>query len=367
MIEKAALPMIVLDKEGRIVFANKSSADFFGYAPQELLELTPHIKDLCVHYESERYIFSTLPQLKTTAYIDIDMKRKNGQALMTHTSFSPFENGESSYLLVTFRDVTARRVEERKTREDEERYRKLLAERNVLADQLHRSSKLAFLGELAAGIAHEINNPLGIILGFVQDMLDEISEEHPFFESIRIIEQETARCAGVVRDLLEYARLKPPQRTEADVLQLMEDSLSLLIPQIKKNRVRVNKAYAKGIPYIKVDPQLIQQVLLNVILNAIQSMPHGGMLKLSIENEKGGQPGKSQEGGIQLAVSDTGHGIPQKNLGSIFAPFFTTKGRKGAGLGLAVCQRIIDDHRGKIDIESQEGMGTTCTICLPMH
>ena len=366
LAEDVTLPVMIIDRGGQIVFANKSCAEFLGYNLEELLGHANHLRDLCAPYESDRYIFSTLPEIKVTTYIDIDLKRKGGQVFMANISFSPFLYDGSSYLLLTLRDVTNRRVEERKTREDEERYRRLLAERNVLQDQLHRSSKLAFMGELAAGIAHEINNPLGIILGFVQDMLDEIGKDHPFFESIKIIEHETARCAGVVKDLLDFARLKPAQRTKVDILQLVEDSLLLLIPQIKKNKVRVHKSYSKRIPYIHIDPHLIQQVLLNVILNAIQSMPNGGELTLGMGIEKRPKSKKSQDW-FRLTVSDTGQGISKKDHSRIFDPFFTTKGSKGTGLGLAVCQRVIDDHRGKIEIKSQEGSGTTCSIYLPMQ
>jgi PAS domain S-box-containing protein len=358
--------MMVIDREGRIVFANKSSADLLGCNAKELLGREVCLRELCAPYESDRYIFSTLPEIKETTYVDIDLKRKGGRVFMANISFSPFHHRRSSYLLLTLRDVTNRRVEERKTREDEERYRRLLAERNVLQDQLDRSSKLAFMGELAAGIAHEINNPLGIILGFVQDILDDVDEDHPFFESIKIIEHETARCAGVVKDLLDFARLKPAQRTKADILQLVEESLLLLIPQIKKNKVKVQKAYDKGVPYVHIDPHLIQQVLLNVILNAIQSMPYGGELSLGMGIEKGPKSKKGPDW-FRLTVTDTGQGIRQRDLGRIFDPFFTTKGSKGTGLGLAVCQRVIDDHRGKIEIESEEGSGTMCRIYLPMQ
>ena len=365
LVEQVALPVMIIDREGHVIRVNKSSAEFLGYTLEELLGEDLHLRDLCAPYESDRYIFTTLPEINATTYVDMDLKRKGGRVFMANISFSPFDQDLSSSLLITLRDVTTRRVEERKTREDEERYRRLLAERNVLQDQLHRSSKLAFMGELAAGIAHEINNPLGIILGFVQDMLDEIGEDHPFFESIKIIEHETSRCAGVVKDLLDFARLKPAHRKEVDILQLLEDSLLLLVPQIKKNKVTVQKSYDKGIPDIHVDPHLIQQVLLNVIINAVQSMPSGGRLTLGMGIDK--TTSNRGTDWIRLAVSDTGNGISQKDLGRIFDPFFTTKGSKGAGLGLAVCQRVMDDHGGKIEIESREGSGTHCCICFPVR
>jgi two-component system NtrC family sensor kinase len=366
LFQEVTLPVLIIDRKGQIAFANTGAAAFLGYTQRELLSQELHLRALCAPYESDRYIFSTLPEITETTYIDIDLKRKGGRVFMTNIAFSPCYHDGSPYLLLTLRDVTTRRVEERKTREDEGRYRRLLAERNVLQDQLHRSSKLAFMGELAAGIAHEINNPLGIILGFVQDMLDEIGEDHPFYESIKIVEHETARCAGVVKDLLDFARLRPAQRAKVDLLQLVENSLLLLVPQIKKNKIRVHKAYDKGLPYIYIDEHLMQQVFLNVILNAIQSMPAGGdlTLGLGIEPEPTAQTGQN---GIRISVTDTGHGIPKSEIDRIFDPFFTTKGSKGSGLGLAVCQRVMEDHHGKIDIVSREGGGTTCNIYLPME
>jgi signal transduction histidine kinase len=262
--------------------------------------------------------------------------------------------------------VTRERVQEGRTREEKERYRRLLEERNRLQSQLNRSSQLAFMGQLAAGIAHEINNPLGIILGFVQDMLDEISDDHPLFESIKIVEHETTRCVDVVRDLLDFVRSRAPERKHADIVQLLEDSISLLVPQVKKSKIKINKAYDKTSPRIEIDPHLIQQVFLNVMINAVQAMPHGGELSLGIGLLRRQQPKKEQHW-VEVIVSDTGCGIPEKDLERVFEPFFTTKGGKGTGLGLSVCERIMDDHHGKIELESHVDKGTTCCLYFPVR
>jgi two-component system NtrC family sensor kinase len=196
-------------------------------------------------------------------------------------------------------------------------------------------------------------------------MLDEIVQTDPHYEPIKIIEQETARCADVVKDLLEFARLKPPQRTRVDILQLLEDSVFLLIPRLKQNKVTIIRAYEKGIPYTEVDPGLIQQVFLNVMINAIQAMPHGGELSLSIRNSTDGKSKTGQQW-ARITIADMGQGISEKDMGRVFDPFFTTKGSKGTGLGLSVCQRIMDDHFGRIKIESREGGGTSCSLYLPV-
>ena len=221
------------------------------------------------------------------------------------------------------------------------------------------------MGELAAGIAHEINNPLGIILGFVQDILDEIPLDDPLFESIKIIEKETARCVDVVKNLLDFARLKPPEKTTVDIIELLEGSIVLLMPGIKKNKVSIKKNFEMELPHIKLDAQLIQQVFLNVMINAVQAMPAAGVLALDV-----GLVRKAlfQEPGdwIRIIISDTGIGISEKDIHRVFDPFFTTKGSKGTGLGLSVCQRIMEDHRGKIEIESRKVSGTICRLYFPI-
>ncbi len=363
MMEEVPIPLLITDSKGQIIFANRWLEQFMGYPRQKFLR--SNLRDLCAPYEQGRYIFSCLPDIERTTEVDIDLQRKNDEIFTANVSFAPFHYRQAMHLLIVVRDVTARRIQEGKTREDEERYRKLLAERNMLQNQLHRSSKVAFMGELAAGIAHEINNPLGIILGFVQDILDEITLSDPLFESINIIEKETARCVDVVKNLLDFARLKPPESIPVDIVELLEGSIVLLMPGIKKNKVSIEKNFDKKLPTIKLDPQLIQQVFLNVMINAVQAMPDAGVLTFGINlivKERSQEPGSW----IRITISDTGIGISEKDIQRVFDPFFTTKGSKGTGLGLSVCQRIMEDHCGKIEIESRKGYGTICSLYFPI-
>jgi len=363
MIEEARLPLLIADSKGRIIFANRWLEKFMGYTHQKFLKR--NLRDLCEPYEKDRYIFSCLSDIKRTTEVDIDLQQKNGEAFTANVSFAPFDYRQARYLLIIVRDVTSRRIREVKTREDGERYRRLLVERNMLQDQLHRSSKVAFMGELAAGIAHEINNPLGIILGFVQDILDELSLNDPLIEPIKIIEKETARCVDVVKNLLDFARLKPPERIPVDIVELLKSSIVLLTPRIKKNKVRIKRDFEMEPRSIKVDPQLIQQVFLNIMINAIQAMPDAGVLAFGISlvhKEQLLEPGDW----IRISISDTGNGISENDLHRVFDPFFTTKGSKGTGLGLSVCQRIMEDHKGKIEIESRKGAGTICNLYFPL-
>jgi two-component system, NtrC family, sensor kinase len=355
---------MIVDVKGRISLANGGCTSLTGYAPGELVGA--NLQDLCAPYERNRYIFSSLSEITETAELDVDLRRKTGGSLVASVSFAPFRYQGRSFLLLVMRDVTTKRVEEGQIREREERHRKLLAERDALETQLIRSSKLACLGEIAGGIAHEINNPLGIIIGFAQDLLDEMPQDHPFHESVRIIEQETSRCVEFVKSLLDYARLKPPQIVPADLTQLLEECVSLLKPRIRKNKIRVKRSLAPDLPAASVDPHLLQQAFLNVMINAIQAMPYGG--ELTVETRLVNRSCAEQEKNrICITISDTGHGIPTDHLDRIFDPFFSTKGSKGTGLGLSVCQRIIEDHFGRIEVDSSETQGTRCRVYLPLQ
>jgi PAS domain S-box-containing protein len=358
LFEKATLPVLIIDAQGRILFANRGFEHLLGYAPGECLDL--YLQDFCLPYERDRFIFSNLGKLAETIELDLDLKDKAGQSITANIILSPFERRTRPHLLLIFRDVTGKRTQEGQLRDSEERYRRLLAERDNLEAQLKRSIKLACLGELAAGIAHEVNNPLSIILGFSQDILDEINQDHPLWESIKIIEQETARCVGVVQNLLELARPNPPQVMEVNLAQLVEDTVGLLLPRLKNNKIQVAYDLDANLPPLRLDPQMIQQALLNLMINAIQSMPLGGELNLGLRNTA-----ESDDPWVRIAIGDTGHGIAPAHMQRVFEPFFSTKGSKGTGLGLAISQRIVENHGGRIEIASQEGAGTICTVLLP--
>lgn len=363
MLEGVDLPLMVVDGGGRIRSANIAAQRFTGYSRREMVG-SP-LRALCAPYERNRYIFDHLGSISQLIDVDIDLRTKSGATFLANISFAPFIQSGSRHLLLILRDVTSRRLEEGQVREKEERYRKLLEERNRLEAQLVRSSRLACLGEIAAGIAHEINNPLGIILGFAQDLLDELSEESALWEPLKIIEQETARCVEVVKSLLDYARLRPPQIAEVEIGQLLDDALALLKPRIRKNLIEIKRTIKGEIPPLAVDPDLMRQALVNLMINAVQAMPYGGILTIDAEMTHTGEP-TADNPQVRISVGDTGQGIPSGLLARIFDPFFTTKGSKGTGLGLSVSQRIIEDHFGKIEVQSEEGKGTTCHVWLPI-
>jgi signal transduction histidine kinase/DNA-binding response OmpR family regulator len=234
-----------------------------------------------------------------------------------------------------------------------------ITDRKELEQRLIESVKLAGVGTLAAGVAHEINNPLSIILGFAQTMLKDLPLENELHNDLRIVEHEANRCAKVVKDLLTFARPGRMEKSETDLIELMQTSISLLRHFIRKNEIAVEEEYSPEIPKPWIDSKKMQQVFINVLLNSIEAMPHGGRLKIKIDVVHA-------EEMIRIDVSDTGSGIPEDNLMKIFEPFFTTKSNKGTGLGLSICRSIIKEHLGTIGVNSVKNQGTTVTLRLPL-
>ncbi len=228
---------------------------------------------------------------------------------------------------------------------------------------LIQAEKLSSLGQMAASIAHEINNPLSGVLVYTQLLNKKISNDSYSKDSalnyLGKMEGELIRSTKLVRDLLDFSRQSPPSLRETDLNEVIKRSLDLLVNSTQLKRIKIVQELDPDLPKTKADPDQLQQVSLNLILNAIQAMPDGG--KLTLHTEAG-------NGNITLNVQDTGCGIPPENMHKLFTPFFTTKKEvKGVGLGLAVSYGIIQRHHGKISVKSREGEGTTFSIELPIN
>ena len=229
-------------------------------------------------------------------------------------------------------------------------------EQRVLQQQVANAEKLASLGRLAAGVAHEINNPLTGVLTSGHLLLKKTSEDAPEREDLEIIVKETARCRGIIKGLLDFARQTEPEMKLSDINEIIGDSLSLIKNQASFHNVEINKELTQPLPLVSADPNQIEQVFINVIINAQEAMPNGGVLTISSMHK---------DRFIEVKFIDTGCGIPEENIGKLFDPFFTTKEKsKGTGLGLAVSYGIIEGHQGSIEVESKLGQGTTVIIKL---
>jgi two-component system, NtrC family, sensor kinase len=221
--------------------------------------------------------------------------------------------------------------------------------------QLVQSEKMAAIGQLAAGLAHEIHNPLNVISGFSDFLLGKTPEGDPRRGPLQDISRETVRCQRLVAELLHFARPKRAERAPHDLNRLVEETLSLVHSEAKTRGVRVESLLQAGLPPVAMDRDQMKQVFLNILLNACQAMPDGGDLRV-----------RSFRDGTDVAVEvrDSGHGIPPENIDKIFDPFFTTKER-GTGLGLALSYAIVEQHGGSLEARSRPGEGASFLVRLP--
>ncbi len=249
----------------------------------------------------------------------------------------------------------------------EERVQQKSRELEQAQAQLLQAEKLASVGQLAAGVAHELNNPLMVILGNTQLALRSLRQpdgppaqtrQTEIVELLHDLEKQSHRARTIVLNLLDFVRVKPSRRVKSQIPTLLDESLRLVGHQASLQAIRVEKEFPPGLPEVLADPAQLQQVFVNVILNAVQAMPKGGTLTLRL---------RADGSHLTTAVQDTGMGIPEDQLAKVFDPFFTTKEvGQGTGLGLFVSYGIIQRHDGVIRISSKVSQGTTVTIQLPL-
>ena len=237
-------------------------------------------------------------------------------------------------------------------------------ELRATTQQLWQAARLAGVGELAASIAHELNNPLGTVALRIEGVLAKTPTDDPRRRPLEVVEQEIDRMARLVGNLLQFSRAGVERVSTVDVGEEARRTLELVEHHLRKHRVRPELDFAPGVPLIYADRQQLRQVLLNLFTNSVDAMPEGGRLALRV------RPGELAVGrpAVVFEVEDSGTGIPQELLSRVTEPFFTTKPEgKGTGLGLAICRRIVRQHHGTIEIESRPREGTTVRVTLPVR
>jgi len=238
-----------------------------------------------------------------------------------------------------------------------EKNRLIEAQKNKFDLLALQTEKLSALGRMAAGIAHEINNPLAGILLFSSNLFKKVPDEGPLKEGLGIIMRETQRCKFIIQELLEFARDKEPRKTPANITTIIQKSLNILENEFRLRHIRIEKDLAPDLPDGCVDANQLEQVFVNLLLNAAQAIDEGGTITIRSR----ANPARRE---IVVDIIDTGCGIPAENLGKIFEPFFSTK-KNGSGLGLAVSFGIVKNHQGRLEVISRPGQGSHFTVALP--
>ena len=241
----------------------------------------------------------------------------------------------------------------------DESHRKLREQTEVLfqtEEQLRRADRLSALGELSAGMAHEIRNPLGSIKGAAEILRDDYRPDDPKAEFVQILLRETDRLNAILQEFLDFARPKPPALRATEVNEIIESVLMLITQPARKAKVTIEKRLDPAIGRRDLDGELLKQAFLNLLLNALQAMPGGGTLNVE---------SRLRDGMLEVLITDTGTGIAPDDRRKLFSPFFTTK-KDGTGLGLAITYRIVRNHQGTIDVDTAPGAGTTFTVRIPV-
>jgi signal transduction histidine kinase len=233
-------------------------------------------------------------------------------------------------------------------------------QRKLMENQMAQADKLASIGQLSAGIAHEMNNPLGIILGYTQLLLRDENSETERYKDLKTIEKHVKSCKAIVEDLLSFARSSKPEREVINIQEAIDDVLSFVVQHSDFEKVEVIKDYDINIPPVLINERKLKQVFMNLIMNAKHAVGKTRTIKITTKFNR-------SENRAYIMVIDTGYGIGKKNLSRIFDPFFTTKPTgEGTGLGLSVSYGIIKNYEGEILVESRRGKGSTFTVVLPV-
>ncbi|CUT02974.1 two-component system sensor histidine kinase NtrB [Candidatus Kryptobacter tengchongensis] len=342
IIQNYSDAVIALDNDYKIFFWNKGAERIFGYTADEMLGKTvdPIVPSELKEKGELQWLFEETLRKGYIENYETERIRKDGRRIIVNLSRSLIkdENGEVLGSIAIVKDVT--QIKE-------------------LEKQIQHSDKLALIGQIAAGIAHEIGTPLNVISGNAEYIMMEMGENNPYKEELETIISQAERIANLIKQLLEFARPRKPNYTKVNVNNELHHVIELLKHQFEKSNIKLNLKFSEDIPSIYADCSQIHQVFLNIIVNAIQAINQNGVIEIETF---------AKDGYVNIKFRDNGVGILPEHIHKIFEPFFTTKeAGKGTGLGLAVSKRIIDEHNGKIEVESTPGKGTVFTVKFPTY
>ncbi len=336
-----SLDGIAVHNQEKILYANKACLEMFGYSHLRELAGVDFLK--LVDQSYHQAVLRQLPEIRLRPQrlriFELKGIKKDGTDFDIEVTTFPTTYDGQPVLQSHLRDIT---------------------EKKRLEEQLIRSEKMAALGQLSAGVAHEINNPLGGILVYSYLMLEEMATDHPERNTVEKIVREATRCKEIIKGLLDFSRQLPARMTPTDVNELLADVLKLVENHLIFQNVKIVKQFTAALPLILGDRGKLEQVFINLFMNAAEAMEGQGVFTVQTQ--------RVRERYIEIRVSDTGPGIPAGCLTRLFDPFFSTKevGR-GVGLGLSISYGIIRNHRGRIYVDTTMTEGTTFVIELPVH
>ena len=351
LLESTFEGMVVVDAETlKVVFGNRRALKMFGFDPILRDGIGLNFLDL-VHPEDReavvRGVVEDLQTLERRKKYEVRAKTKDGREIWVDALATRIEFQGRLAILLSMKDVTERkRVEE---------------ERRRLEEQIQLAGRLAAVGELAAGVAHELNNPIAAIRGFAQLLNGRKDVDEATKKDLSTIYSEAQRASRITQNLLTFARKHEPEKRLISMNEALEKTLELRTHQMTMNNIELVLELDAELPRTMADSHQMQQVFLNIINNAEQSMVEAhGKGRLEVKTEKAG-------GLIRITFSDDGPGIPEENLEKIFDPFFTTKEvGKGTGLGLSICYGLVEAHGGRIHVRSMPGKGATFVVEIPL-
>jgi two-component system, NtrC family, sensor kinase len=339
IIESINVGVMTVNLQGRITNWNGALEELYGLPREEAIgKRIPEVFRPSIVNAFKQYTDRTEGGDPVTVY-KFRTQALDERELTLNISLAPLHNkiGEIEGTLIAIEDVTARIDLER---------------------QLQQTEKLSSIGLLAAGVAHEVNTPLTGISSYAQMLLQQVPESDPRHQLLQKIHRQTSRASSIVNNLLNFARVSDLRFTEIDLPRVLDDTLQLLEAQLRNTNIEVVRHYAEYLPMAFGNAPKLQQVFMNLILNARDAMPHGGRLEISVA---------ADDHAAIITFRDNGVGIPQENLNKIYDPFFTTKQiGQGTGLGLAVSFGIVQDHGGHIQVESQPNQGTVFYLSIPL-
>jgi PAS domain S-box-containing protein len=332
--------------EGHFLEVNPGMEEVTGYSRGELLKM--NVTELYVYPEQRTAIIEEAANGAGKVTRELNMRKKDGtEIVVSDTKFTiRDEDGEIAYFDGVLEDITERKQMEK--------------ERSELEQRAQLASRLASIGQMASGVAHEINNPVASIIGFA-DLLLERDIPDDVREDVNVIHSEAERVASIVSKLLAFARRREPEMEYININDVVQTAIDLRLYELEANNIRITTLLDTDLPWTTADSNQLQQVFLNLIINAeIELKQLENERNLTIKTE-------AEDSSIRISVTDNGRGIPEENLVKIFEPFFTTRKKdEGTGLGLSVCHGIITDHKGTITARNEPGGGATFVVELPI-